>query len=552
MEENKSTQNNLVFSSIHPNTERLATTPEVAINNAFKEEQIRQTQEIPVEQIKQAASEVVYEEPVQQPVQPQPVVPEVLQQPAVEQVQPVQQEPIEQPKVKEKKHMKKSAKVAIILIIVLVVSLTLITKFISFINNPKYISKKALVDFKNETLDIIKLPKNTTLIGDTFNIESTLKTSLGSKKVLDEYQIDPKMNEYFYLISNFNNTTTKINLQQDINNKKLFFNRQTIKDNNVVIDDKYLIENSTEYYFVKNYFENYINDGNNNYFETITEDRNASYNIKYIYKVIVETISNNIDKEDYNVTNTTTYINNKTENVKKVSIKLDNVKLRKVINKTLNNLKKDKVSFNILNGVIDDFENYKLTAKDKIIGTKETLNINFYTQGFLNETKKYEVSIVGPKESKGITFEKDYKNITYIENNKAVYYISYKMNKYNLNVVINDKNNKKLATLSFDNTDERKHLTIEFEKDDLVGSIDANYKVTDKKDKSYKSTTKILVNIKNSKTSVLNGNIDIETTVNNKVKIEEDINDVTFGSEITEEKRQSLKTLLETRMKKQL
>ena len=307
-----------------------------------------------------------------------------------------------------------------------------------------------------------------------------------------------------------------------------------------------------KYYFVQNFLDNYVNDGNNTYFETIKDDVDAMDNIKYLYKLILESIPDCIDEDYYNVTDTTTYIDNKTESVHKVSIKLDNIKLRKIANKVLAKLKKDKRAFNILNGVIDDFSNYRITSKTKYIGTNDTITVNFYTKGTLNKTKKYEVIKTAPKSTEGFTYEVKSKTITLLKDNKVRYYLKYKLTNTNIKIEVFNKSEKKIGSIVFDNTDSRKHLTIEIEDEVYDTSLDINYKVTDKKSTSYKSNTKAIINIKKDGKNYLSGTANMDTKVNNKVTIEEEVNDVTFSSEITEDKKEELSNLFKTRLKKEI
>lgn len=593
MEENK---DKLVFSSIRSEKKIQETPPKEAVNKAFHDEYIRQTQEIPVQQIKQALQQengqvrlinpqVSNEQPViisQQPVQqvPQQVVSQLqtVQQPLQQaKQQPVQQQPqqvtpqpvvqptqtttktIEKPKkvvkekeVKERHRMKKSVKVGLILFIITFTTIFSTFRIISYFNNPRVITKRSLLNIGEEIKNIVKLSDEPTIIGNNFNIQSTITTNLDSQVFKDEALTDSKMLENLFLINNLNASKTTLSIIHNTKDKKFFYNRQTIKNDKVVVNDKYLIDNSTEYYFVQNFLDTYINDGNNTYFETIKEDVDAMDNIKYLYKLILESIPDCIDEDYYNVTDTTTYIDNKTESVHKVSIKLDNIKLRKIANKVLAKLKKDKRAFNILNGVIDDFSNYRITSKTKYIGTNDTITVNFYTKGTLNKTKKYEVIKTAPKSTEGFTYEVKNKTITLLKDNKVRYYLKYKLTNTNIKIEVFNKSEKKIGSIVFDNTDSRKHLTIEIEDEVYDTSLDINYKVTDKKSTSYKSNTKAIINIKKDGKNYLSGTANMDTKVNNKVTIEEEVNDVTFSSEITEDKKEELSNLFKTRLKKEI
>lgn len=559
MEENKE---KLVFSSVRSETQNNNNeSPQTIVNRAFQEEQLRQTREIPVQQIKEAFEKSMQEnsnQNVEVPIIPKLQTEEIeenatnpLHEVKIDTIKNKNIENNENHILKVKKHMKKSVKITFLLIIILVASFFIILKGYFYMNNPKTITKKSLVYLGEEILSIINPRDQTTLIGDTFSLDSTITAKIESQKVMEEYLNDSKMLEYYYLLNNFNNSKTNIIIKQDVEAKKLFMNRQTIKNNNIVIDDKYLIENSTEYYFVKDYFDKYINDGNNNYFETLTEDKNAIYNIKYLYQMILKTIANCVDDQEYSIISTTTFINDKTANVKKITLKLDNEKLITILNKILDELKKDKTSFNILNGIIENFPKYKISSKKKILDTNQALTINIYASGILNNVKKYDFIIADSKNNKQITYEKDNKTITLLEDNKVKYIISY-VKKNNLKATIKDRNNKKLGTFDFDKTNERTHIALDYKDDNKDINLDFNYKITDLKKSSYKGTLTTTIRVKANEKNILNGKITANSTINKKVEIEEEIKDVIFSKEITKEKKDSLSNLLKTRLRKKI
>lgn len=579
MEENK---DKLVFSSIRSEKKLEETTPKEVVDKAFHDEYIRQTQEIPVEQIKQALEQEEKKEQQLRLINPERQVQQVnnnqpktvqqvtqvnqqttipnkpVQQPQVQQAKPkiVEKEPSKKeintikPEKKERHRMKREVKIAIIVLIVLSTTIFSSFRIISYFKNPRVITKKFIVNTLNEAKSILRPTEQATLIGDDYNISSTMTTTLDSQVFKEDALTDVKMLENLYLMNNLNSSKTTVSVIHNSKDKKFFFNRQTVKNDRVIINDKYLIDNSTEYYYVQDYLVNYINDGNNTYFETIGNDVNALDNIDYLTKFIINNLPNCIDDELFNQTQTTTYINNKTENVRKLSIELTNKEIRKIANKVLSKLKKDKESFNILNGVIDDFANYKITSKTKFIESNEKLTINLYTEGSLNRAKKYEIIKSDSKTSKAITYELEDKKVTYLENNKVKYNIKYKINSTSVKGDITNKLNKKIGRISFDNTENRKHFTLELEDEKYNTSIDINYKISDKKTNSYKSTTKAIINIKKENRNYLSGTINVSTKTTNKVAINEEVKDLTFSSEITEEKEEELKNLFKTRLKK--
>ncbi len=579
MEENKE---KLVFSSVtSENLKQEMPNPQAVVNQAFKEEQLRQTGEIPVDKIKQAASvnqsssvvvpdEKLNSQPqISQPIQNQQPKQKLIDRlstleatkvfdikipytiPTSNDEAPTDQKTEQKTKVKIKTHMKKNAKIVIsLLILIIIISIILVRGYL-YINNPKNISKKAILSLGEEISSLIDINDQLTLLGDNFSKETIITTSLESQKVEEEHTTDSKMAEYYYLLNNLNNSKTTIALKQNLQTKQLFYNRQTIYNNKLIINDKYLIENSTEYYFVKDFFEKYINDGNNNYFETITKDKNVIYNIKYLYKIILENIADCIDENEYNISNTTTFLNNETESVKKITIKLDNTKIRKILNKTLEVLKKDKEAFNILNGLIENFTDYEIPSKIKFLDTNEILTISLYTKGILNDIKKYEINLTNRNESKELTYEINNNLITIIKNNNVKYYLNY-IKKNNLIINIKNKDNKQVGTIELDKTQERTHFTMDYDDSEYDIDIDFNYKVSNRKNNSYNSDITTNINIEQNGKIILGGKITTESVITDEAEIKEDTNDVIFSKEITKEKENELKSLFETRLKKNL
>ena len=224
-------------------------------------------------------------------------------------------------------------------------------------------------------------------------------------------------------------------------------------------------------------------------------------------------------------------------------------KIIDLANRVLDNLKEDKESFNILNAIIEDFENYSISKNTKYLKNNEEITINLYTKGLFNNTKKYEVIINKSNNKYLISYETDYKTINYSKNDILQYSIKYKKNN-NLNANIYDINNSEIGKIELDTNRERINLIFEFNDKITDINLNINYKVLNKKNNSYDST--ILTNITYKKNNIiyLNGTINVENTINRNIKIEEDINEVVFKSEITEEKSEELKQLIEKRLKK--
>ena len=445
--------------------------------------------------------------------------------------------------------LRKRTKVLLVIIFLVVFSSLCLYRYNKdFRNNPSEITKSAFINVGKETLKIIRLPDRQTLVGDTFNIEGKATYNLQSDRVVENYHTDPEMLKKYYLINNLNRATTSYTIAQDKNKKKFFYNQKTSINNKVVTDEKYLIENSTEYYFVREFMDKYINNGNKTYFESLTRDRNANDNILYLYKLIISSIPENIDSKDYKEKNTTTIINGKSEKVTEISIELDHKKIIDLSNKILEVLKKDKRAFNILQGAYDDFENYKIKKDCKYLKNVKKLELQVYTQGFFRDMKKMDLQITYKDIIKGIQIESDYKRVTYLENKNPKYIFEYETSSDRAVITIRDQHQEKLGKIDLDYDKENPRYQINFDDKTNKIMIEYNNKITKKKRESYNSKIILDIDIRENKKTILKGTISLTSKVTNKPKIEEEITDIIFERELTEEKREELKNLQKNRL----
>lgn len=148
--------------------------------------------------------------------------------------------------------------------------------YIGYFQNNKRIIGKAIDNIKT---DITKyyLPEYDNLSKfDTFTMNNDIKFNINSELLQEE----PMTTN---LINNLNKTKNKVTIKQDLNNKKAYMDFNSTIDDSELFSMKYLIENNTEYYYIKGFLDNYINNGNSNYFESLNKDTTSSENFDYIY-----------------------------------------------------------------------------------------------------------------------------------------------------------------------------------------------------------------------------------------------------------------------------
>ena len=445
--------------------------------------------------------------------------------------------------------LRKRTKVLLIVIFLAILLGTTLYKYNKdYRNNPSEITKSAIVSVGKEVTKVVRIPQEQTLVGDTFNIEGKATFNLQSDRVVENYHTDPEMLKKYYLINNLNRATTSYTIAQDKNKKKFFYNQKTTINNKVVTEEKYLIENSTEYYYTKEFMDKYINNGNKTYFESLTRDRNANENILYLYKLILNSIPENIDSKDYKEKNTTTIINGKSRKVNEITVELDHKKLIDLSNNILEVLKKDKRAFNILQGAYDDFANYKIKNDWKYLKDIKQVKINVYTEGFFRDMKKMNVEVTYKDSIKEIQIEKEYNRVTYLENNNPKYVFEYETSRDKTNIVIRNKQQERIGKIELDYDQDNPRYQFDFDDSSYKIKIEYNNKITKKTKESFNSKLILDIDIRKDKKTILKGTVNFQSKVNNKPKIEEEIENIIFARDLTEEQREQLKNIQRNRL----
>ena len=176
----------------------------------------------------------------------------------------------------------------LIILILITTSFTLIYfgYTLNKLSKPSYLYKTGLKVF-TDNIDKFMLNDDKYRFGNTYTIDGDASFDMTS----DIYLLEK--------VNNYNNLDIKYSFSQDFKNKKLLFKiDESIKDEKI-LDSKYYVYNSTKYYFVNGILSNYVNEGSNNYFESISSENTLNDNIDYLYKFIIDSISNNMEKGSF-------------------------------------------------------------------------------------------------------------------------------------------------------------------------------------------------------------------------------------------------------------
>ena len=347
-------------------------------------------------------------------------------------------------------------------------------------------------------------------------------------------------------LKNINNLNSIVNISEDLDNKELLINLNSKINNNELINSKYYITNSTGYLYLKQFSNNYINVGSNNYFENIN-DKNIN-NYDYLINKIIEYIPKNISDSSISQEKESTTMDDKQVKLLKTTYIIDNKELIDLINKVKNDLKKDSKSKEIISNINKKFLDKEISNEEEILDDDTYIKYSIYTDVFYR-AKKLEIEVEEKSKSSSISYEvlKDSTLIKVIDEGKIIikYYIKKINNKYV--VEIKDSSNKKIGKIEFENADDRTSFNYQSLDDIYKTDITFVRNLTNiKKNKSYKSNMLLSINVTDVKTAekYLILDLNLDSDVSNKCNISEDVSKALIKSSFSEEENNKLNNVI--------
>lgn len=394
---------------------------------------------------------------------------------------------------------------------------------ITYFSSAKQVTTRVVNTLSKNVVDLIDDVTKQTGLEENFKTIQTLKINLQSDYFNALANMNPTYTTISKLLTNLSNTENTITIIQDKTNKKRFISYDSKLAGKPLITSKQLIENATEYYYVSGVTPNYINNGNNNYFESLDSTTTNIENEKYIIKKVTESITKNLKDE---------YLEESYEgNNKKITFILDENNLIELTNNILKDLKNDSKANTIMTGYNKDFSKTKITKED-VKGLKTT-KLNIYLDKFTLKVNKYELSLA---DAKVIYYEE--KEKAWIEfytkdmlNQKLE--IMKKADKTEINIL--DSSNKSLGTISISKTKTNFDIVANIASEGTNIDISYNGQITNlKKGKSYDSSTTIKMNISSNNMTLINGTISLTGKTSNDTTMNEDLSNSILASSLPE------------------
>ena len=411
-------------------------------------------------------------------------------------------------------------------------------------SNPIYIYKTGIDSITTKIDEYVKVD-NKYILGDNINISGTVDVDLTSEKYSEEASTNIDSAKKNNMINNLSRMDIKYGFIQSKKDNKLLVSLDERINDEIIIDGKYLIDNSTKYYFVNNILKNYVNDGNNTYFELLNNEKTSLDNVDYLYGFIKDSLSKELgERAKKYVINTN--VNNKQEELNEVSIRLTDKEIKNILKDILKSLKKDKEANKILSSIDNKFSKRKVNEKKEYLKKNESYTINIYSTKLFNKIKKYEIVYMNKDNTKNYSIDvnKNKGVFYYSEDNNLKYKASYIINSKKTNIDIYDNVDKKIGNVVIEKDVNNLLFTLTLKNKDKSYDIIASSKFKNyNKNQSYTNEITMSVKIMEKQKSVLSGTIKSISKVNNKPIITEDTAEAVLKSTLTDEENDKIDNL---------
>ena len=419
------------------------------------------------------------------------------------------------------KEKKKKGKKLVVGLIILGLILIAGGGVLTYFSSPSYVSKTVIKEFGQKATELMNSRIETGL-EDNYKTTSNIKMNLKSDYFSALATMDPSYAMISNLLNNLSNTENNITMVQDKENKKLFFNLDSKLSGQSLINTKYLVENATAYYSIDGVTNTYVNNGNNNYFESLNSSTTTNENLKYLIEKIAESMANNLEESYLSESYTDEY--------KVITITLTEQNIVTYGNKIINDLKNDEKANQIMTGYNANFSEVKLTEKD-VTGTG-TIKVNIYLDKILSQVSQYELELGNG--NKCIYYKENGKEIVELISEEETTTLEIEKHGEKTEINIKDGSNASLGTVTISQTSTNYDIVANITSEEATLDFGYNYQITNlKKSTSYDSAATITIKMTAQNTTIIDGTITVTGQTTNDTTISEDTSSSVLASTLS-------------------
>lgn len=407
--------------------------------------------------------------------------------------------------------------------------------YVGYVTTPKRVFQTSIKSLTNSIN--FETVKEKVTVAENFTLESAMKINATSEYLTKKSTLDQDYLKYVNLLKNLNNTDNQLAISKDNKNKELLLTINSSLKNQPLLNQKYYIKEATEYYYVAGLKNTYINNGNNNYFESSANFKTPKENINYLFNFIITSLKNNIHNKYFTTSQIETTIDNKKRVYNKVSLGISNKNINEIILAIKEDLQNDKIAHDTLNKIPYDFQLFKKTG---LLSSNDEIILNIYTDRIKYKAYKYELILKKDEKNITINYELPNNQGTILKNNELLYTYTIDRKNSGLKINIFSEENVNIGYIVLSNTDNYQEIVLDFNDKNLNILINYQNELKElERNYSYSHLNQFNLRIINNNLELINLNYTIDTIIKNETSIAEDISTSIFKSSVTDLEREN-------------
>lgn len=443
------------------------------------------------------------------------------------------------------KKQSQSKKGIVTIVIVIAIILTLAFSVYKFyLGNPKRIVTNSIDSFSGRWEKLIKnYPDDDFDYGQYYTATSKLTIDASSDTLETLATTAPEYEMYNNIINNLKKLDTSIVTSQSKKDKKMFIKIDSKLQDEDIININYLVQNNKQYYLVKGLFDNYVDGGENKYFENLEDSESTIEDMQYVYDLALESLKKNLKDDYFTEKSEKIKVQEKEINARKVILTIDDKASRELAQAILKDLKKSKKATKILEKVNPNFKDAKIEEEEEIFGEGEEICYIAYVDKLTYKNLMQKIEINNKNESIAISHEetndkdKDYLNV--YENDNLIGTITIEEKEDGFLFGLKNSSKENIGTLSISKKDKETITKFDIEIEGLKITFNINSVQEEiKKAKEYKTESKMDLKVESEGEKIIDLKMDVNSNIVTEANIEEKIDNATSSSAINQEKLQ--------------
>ena len=432
-------------------------------------------------------------------------------------------------------------------LIAIAIGLILLGLYYSKISNVKYPVDLVIDQVFDKGEEIASLHSDY-LLGDNYELDGTLKMTLSSEEYQTKAATDPEYLKKNNLLKNLSKMNVQYSVKHDLKGKKAYASLEEKIGEEEIFSGKFLITNSTQYYFVHSVLKNYVNTGGNTYFESFTEETTSLDNLDYLYHFIRDSIKNNILEEDLEGDDFETYIDNNMTKVGRISYRLTDKSYKKLLKNILKDLKSDERAHQILSFMYSNIDELQVDTKRTYMDRDESYTLYIYVSKINFQPLKVEIAHVEGDHKENYVYEGTLRKGTfyYSVDNETKYSAKVESTSKKLDILVYDHFNKEVGTIKGEKDKNNLLFTMTLDTEHHRYDVQYSAKNKDLKNKEYTREDNLTFKIMHDKVVSLEGTVVMNTMVRGSTKIDEDVSSSVLKSTLTDEENNKMDKLRDT------